>query len=319
MWEAVRTGCDWLDEFWFDCAARLRPNSLRNLRLCVARHLRWLNDAGSSLQEATLDELRRYLAMLVDRRLADATLVVHRWALGTLYRWVYREGLRIDNPVVKLAPMIRRTRGLRWAPTVTQIERILHAPDVQTALGVRDRCILELLYATGMRASELLGLQAWQVDSNNRIFKIVGKGQRERLVLYGEAAAHWLHLYLREVRARLIGQGRGDGKGIAHLFVHPVPILTMTYTHLWRMVRRYGQCTGLPLLTPHVFRHAFATHCKDAGMDLITLQTLLGHASVATTTIYLHSSMDTMRALLERHHPRGIEYQPFQRDRKREP
>jgi len=295
----------------------LRTMSLRNLRLCLAHHLRWLGTQNTCWQCAGSEDLRCYLAVLIGNDLTDATLSVYRWALATLYRWAHRNNHRADDPVSKLASMRWRPRSLRWVPSREQVDRILHAPDVRTALGVRDRCILELLYATGMRASELLRLQAWQIAPKQRCLKIIGKGERERLVIYGESAADWLGRYLHEARPRLIEQVAGCGKGSPNLFVHPTPKLAMNYLNLWRMVRRYAQCAGLPLMTPHVFRHAFATHCKDAGMDLITLQALLGHASVSTTTIYLRTSMAALRALLECHHPRGMGYVALRRGRNR--
>ena len=133
-------------------------------------------------------------------------------------------------------------------------------------------------------------------------------------MIFGDAAAYWLTRYIQAARPCLIAQGIGANcKGTSCLFVPPAPGLAMNYMCLWRMVRRHAHRAGLPLLTPHAFRHAFATHCKDGGMDLITLQILLGHAHLSTTTIYLRTSLVRLRLFLERYHPRGALYQAFMR------
>jgi integrase/recombinase XerD len=305
-----------LDDFWLEYACTLRTASLRNLRGCLSHHLRWLAMQGMCWRRADHNDLHRYLRALVDRQLADATLGLYRWALAHLYHWAHRAGHRNDNPAAALSPMRRRPRTLRWVPTREQVQHMLQAPNVRTNRGVRDRCILELLYATGMRAAELLSLQTWQIACASRCITITGKGDRERLVIFGQEATYWLERYLRQARPGLIAQGTGyaaSSRGTSSLFVHPTPGLRLNYMALWRMVRRHGQRAGYPLFTPHVFRHAFATHCHDAGMDLAALQILLGHANINTTTIYLRTSLEKLRALLERHHPRGLHYQPFER------
>ena len=301
-----------LADFWCDASVYLRALSLRNLSACLRDHLRWLVHRGQSWRYAAYPDIVSYLGRLVDRNLAYATLEIYRWALGRLYRWACREGHRTDNPMTSLVKMVRRPRNLRWAPSPVHVRHLLAVPDVGTPLGVRDRAILELLYASGLRASELLGLQTWQVNPQSHVIRVIGKGDRERLVIFGEQAADWIEHYIRESRPHLLAYA-GYDQGVGSLFVQPTARLSMSYMTLWRMVRDCGRQAGLPLMTPHALRHAFATHCKDGGMDLITLQTLLGHASVQTTTIYLRTSMSQLRALLERHHPRGVDYQPLVR------
>lgn len=215
------------------------------------------------------------------------------------------ENLRPDNPASRLAPMLTRPRCLKWVPSIGQVARLLAAPDPGTVKGIRDRAILELLYATGLRAAELVGSQMHQIDRKNRVIQLVGKGRKERILIYGAPAAHWLEQYLQGPRQALIFQGKGFPHLTHAVFVNPTHNIEMRYFRLHRLVRRYAQQADLPLATPHVLRHAFASHMQQRGADLRVIQMLLGHSDLATTTIYLAPSGVGLRAVLKRHHPRG--------------
>ena len=206
-----------LAEFWYEAIVWLRALSQRSLHGCLTHHLRWLRDRELCWRHCAYLDIREYLGQLVDRNLANATLTLYRWSIGKLYHWAHREGHRADNPMTCLAPMKRRERNLRWVPSLQHVERLLHEPNVNTALGVRDRCILELLYATGLRASELLGVQSWQISPRSRCIKIRGKGERERLVIYGEVATEWLEQYIHEARPYLLRQ-----TGLGEEYTQPV-------------------------------------------------------------------------------------------------
>lgn len=303
-----------LEQFLEDAGWTLRGGSAKCLRTCLNGYMRWAQEQGLDWRAAGCAQITRYLASMIDWGASHASLISHRWMLWRLYRWGSDEGLCAANPMLALAQMRRGPRNPpRWTPTVQQMRRLLAAPCVATPLGVRDRCALELLYATGMRAGELVTLQRHQVDMPQRSIQIRGKGGAERIVIYGQPAAHWLEHYLQDARPHLIASATGNPRPLHQVFVHPTRGLAMEYLHLYRMIRGYGRQLNMPLLTPHALRHAFATHMKDGGADLRTVQMLLGHAHLSTTTIYLRSSTVGLRALIERHHPRGEYYEAFKR------
>ena len=184
--------------------------------------------------------------------------------------------------------------------------RLLALPDKRTHQGLRDRAIMELLYATGLRASELISLKCSQIDARTRALQVMGKGGVERLVIYGAQAQFWVRYYLLSARhVILAGANPTDA-----LFVRRRPAGAMTYRSLAWIIRRYRQEADMPLLTPHSFRHAFASHLYEAGADLRTIQVLLGHANLSTTVVYAKPSQQYLVELLEKHHPRGRFYQP---------
>ncbi len=252
------------------------------------------------------DDLQEYLALFVEA--SDSTAASRRWMLQRLYRWAQREKLRADDPTSHFELARAAPRVPPYVPTVRQVERLLATPDAHTAIGLRDRAVIEVLYATGMRAAELVGLRMHQVDRKDRVIRVMGKGSRERLVIYGMQASDWLERYLAASRSVLIHQGFGYARPTDAVFVHPSPMLAMQYFHLRGLVRKHAQQANLPLVTPHVLRHAYATHLYARGMDLRSLQTLLGHANLSTTTIYIQSGHEALQALLEKHHPRGVHF-----------
>ena len=180
------------------------------------------------------------------------------------------------------------------------MEALLAAPDAGTALGVRDRAMLETLYATGLRVSELVALKVFEANLEAGVVRVLGKGSKERLVPLGEEAVHWLQKYLKERRGALLKTKNSDA-----LFV-TARSAGMTRQAFWHLVRRYG-ARAVPgkRLSPHVLRHAFATHLINHGADLRVVQMLLGHADISTTQIYTHVARERLKALHAKHHPRG--------------
>jgi integrase/recombinase XerD len=215
-------------------------------------------------------------------------------SLKRFYRWCLRERKIDADPTLRLDPP---KRGMRFPKTLSEadVEALLAAPDTATPLGLRDRAMLEVLYATGLRVSELVGLKIFEVDLNGNVVRTIGKGSKQRLVPLGEEAAAWIAKYLKERKktasATLFITARGSG---------------MTRQAFWHLIRRYG-ARSLPgkKLSPHVLRHAFATHLINHGADLRVVQLLLGHADISTTQIYTHVARERLKQLHARHHPRG--------------
>jgi integrase/recombinase XerD len=195
---------------------------------------------------------------------------------------------------------------LRVPKTLTeaQVEALLAAPDTATALGQRDRTMLELMYASGLRVSELVALTTLNLSLNEGIVRVLGKGRKERLVPFGEVARDWLQRYLAEARPALLA-----GRQTEDLFVTssgPHPGTAMSRVMFWMLVRRYAVQAGITApLSPHTLRHAFATHLLNHGADLRAVQLLLGHADISTTTIYTHVARERLKSLHAQHHPRG--------------
>ena len=181
-----------------------------------------------------------------------------------------------------------------------QVEALLGAPDVATPLGLRDRAMLELLYASGLRVSELVDLASVRLSLSDGVLRVVGKGAKERLVPFGDEARDWIERYLTEGREAILGGQRSDA-----LFV-TARGGSMTRQMFWTLVKRHAATAAISApLSPHTLRHAFATHLLNHGADLRAVQLLLGHADIATTTIYTHVARERLKALHARHHPRG--------------
>ncbi len=215
------------------------------------------------------------------------------------FRWALRERRVETDPTLKLQAA---RQPLRVPKTLSeaQVEALLAAPDVQVPLGLRDRSMIELMYASGLRVSELVGLKTVQLGLNQGVLQVAGKGARERLVPFGAEAQAWLERYLGAARSALLRGQASDA-----LFV-TVRGEAMTRQMFWRLVKRYALQAGVTVpLSPHTLRHAFATHLLNHGADLRAVQMLLGHADISTTTIYTHVARERLRALHAQHHPRG--------------
>lgn len=215
------------------------------------------------------------------------------------YRYLVRERRRDDDPTVR----VRSARQPPRFPTTlseAQVEALLAAPDVNTPLGLRDRAMLETLYATGLRVSELVGLPAVGVALDQGVLRVIGKGDKERLVPLGEDAVAWIERWLRQGRVSVLGARAADALFLTHR-AQP-----MTRQMFWTLIKRYAVIAGIRApLSPHTLRHAFATHLLHHGADLRVVQLLLGHADISTTQVYTHVARERLRSLHARHHPRG--------------
>ena len=208
-----------------------------------------------------------------------------------------------EDPTLKLQSA---KQALRVPKTLTeaQVEALLAAPDTSQALGVRDRTMLELMYASGLRVSELVTLKTFNLGLNDNVLRVLGKGAKERLVPFGEVASVWLRQYLGSVRTQLLG-----GKQTDDLFVTVRGTMAgsaMSRTMFWMLVKKYATAAGIQsALSPHTLRHAFATHLLNHGADLRAVQMLLGHADISSTTIYTHVARERLAQIHSQHHPRG--------------
>ena len=226
------------------------------------------------------------------------------------FRWALRERLLEADPTLKLAAA---RQPLRVPKTLSeaQVEALLGAPDVETPLGLRDRAMLELMYASGLRVSELVGLQAVHLSLADGALRVTGKGGKERLVPFGDEAHAWLRRYIDEARTALLHGARGTrgARGATALFVTARSAAAsgaMTRQMFWQLVKKYARQAGIEApLSPHTLRHAFATHLLNHGADLRVVQMLLGHTDISTTQIYTHVARERLKALHAAHHPRG--------------
>ena len=222
-------------------------------------------------------------------------------ALKRFYRWLLRQGKRSDDPT---ADLDSAKAAERHPKTLSErdVENLLAAPDVQTLLGLRDRAMLELLYASGLRVSELVAVKTVEVSLNDGVVRVAsGKGAKTRLVPFGEEASAWIERYLSEARQDLLGRKQVDA-----LFV-TARAAVMTRHNFWHMIKRYALKAEIAQarISPHTLRHAFATHLLNHGADLRVVQMLLGHADISTTQIYTHVARARLKDLHAKHHPRG--------------
>ena len=286
-----------IDHLWLEAGlAKLTQEAYRSDLVWLARWLR--HAAGRGLATTTTADLSTYFAL---RHPATRATTANRrlTVFKRYFRWALREGRLAVDPTLKL---LSAKQALRVPKTLTefQVEALLAAPDVGTPLGLRDRAMLELMYASGLRVSELVGLKAHHVSLNDHVLRTLGKGSKERLVPFGLEAADWLQRYLGQARpAILAGQATDD------LFV-TARGSGMSRVAFWMIVKKHAATAGIvTALSPHTLRHAFATHLLNHGADLRAVQLLLGHADISTTTIYTHVARERLKTLHAQHHPRG--------------
>lgn len=287
-----------LERAWSESG--LAENSLAGYRRDLEGLARWSARVGASLAHCTRAQLHDYLA---ERHGAGYSARSNARLLSTLrhfYRMQQQLGAVAADPTLLLdTPKLPRT--LPKALSEAQVEALIRAPDVETTLGLRDRAMFELLYATGLRVSELVGLRADQVNLRQGVLRVMGKGSKERMVPLGEEAQDWLERYYRDSRPLLL-----DGRVVEAVFV-TARKAAMTRQMFWTMVKRHAAKAGIDAkrISPHVLRHCFATHLLNHGADLRALQMLLGHSSLSTTQIYTLVAREALKRLHQRHHPRA--------------
>ena len=284
-----------LDAAWVQRGAA--ANTLAAYRRDLTAFAAWL--APRALLEARPEDLMRYLAHRHTEGYTARSAA--RWlsCVRGFYRHAVEIGASAADPTVALASPKLGTR-LPNGLTEREVTALLAAPKLGTPVGLRDRTMLELLYATGLRVSELVGLKLTLLNRRQGVVRIVGKGGRERLVPVGEVALDWVERYLRESRGLLLGLHRSDvmfpGRGGKE----------MTRQTFWHAIKRHARAAGIRrAISPHTLRHAFATHLIDHGADLRAVQMMLGHADLSTTQIYTHVAQTRLKALHTAHHPRG--------------
>ena len=286
-----------LDAMWMERG--LAENTLASYRFDLVGTARWLVRHQRTLITAERADLLALLAARAKQGMQARSTARLLSALKRFYQYQVREGRLQEDPSLLIdAP--RLPRNLPRSLTEAEVEALLAAPSLNDAIGLRDRALLEVLYATGLRVSELVGLQCTQVNLRQGVVRVTGKGAKERLVPMGEIATDWVTRYLAGARPELV---RG----------HPSDVLfptrrgtAMTRQAFWQAIKRYASSAGIEHEpSPHTLRHAFATHLLNHGADLRVVQMLLGHTSVSTTQIYTHVAQARLKALHAAHHPRG--------------
>ena len=286
-----------IDALWIE--EGLAANTLVAYRRDLTLLAGWLDrEEGRALLDASESDLRRYA---LARHAGSAATTANRrlTVFKRFFRWAVRERMRDADPTLKLDSA---RQPLRVPKTLSeaQVEALLAAPDVEMPLGLRDRAMLELLYASGLRVSELVSLKTVHVGFTDGTLHVTGKGTKERLVPFGEEALRWLERYLREGRAAILA---GQASEAVFVTARGGP---MTRQMFWKLLKAHARRAGIAVpLSPHTVRHAFATHLLNHGADLRTVQMLLGHADISTTTIYTHVARERLKQLHARHHPRG--------------
>lgn len=287
-----------IDALWLEDG--LSRNTLAAYRRDLSLYAQWLaaQEPPLALDATAEHHLNGYFA--ARHAQTRATSANRRLTvLRRYFHWALREGRITQDPTVRLQAA---RQPLRVPKTLTQaqVEALLQAPDDSTPLGLRDRAMLELMYASGLRVSELVTLKTFHVGLSEGVLRIMGKGGKERLVPFGEEARRWLERYLAEARGVILGGQQTDD-----LFVTQRGS-GMTRVMFWVIVKKCAQAAGITApLSPHTLRHAFATHLLNHGADLRVVQLLLGHADISTTTIYTHVARERLKALHAQHHPRG--------------
>ena len=289
-----------IDALWLE--EGLSKNTLAAYRRDLTLYASWLAERGRVLLETAQADLDAYFS--ARHASSKATTANRRLTVFKRYfRWALRERLINADPTLKLQAA---RQALRVPKTLTeaQVEALLGAPDTDTVLGVRDRTMLELMYASGLRVSELVTLRVFNVSLSENVLRVFGKGNKERLVPFGEVAAQWIKQYLEEARASLLAGRQSDDLFVTHR--GPKAGSAMSRVMFWMIVKRLALRAGITApLSPHTLRHAFATHLLNHGADLRAVQMLLGHADISTTTIYTHVALERLKVLHAKHHPRG--------------
>ena len=291
----IDTFCDalWLEDGLAKATLDSYRSDLGQLALWLAKNA---HEPVLDIRETTLTAFVAHLS----RETRASSQSRYLLTLRRFYRWQLGRGRITTDPTLKLANPTRPSR-LPKVMSEKQVDSLLAAPDADSALGLRDRAMLETLYATGLRVSELVNLKLHEIGFNEGVLRALGKGSKERLVPLGELAIDWLGRYLNEARPDILKGRQSDA-----LFV-TARGGAMTRQAFWQLIKRYAAVAGIApeKLSPHVLRHAFATHLLNHGADLRVVQLLLGHADISTTQIYTHVARERLKSLHAVHHPRG--------------
>lgn len=292
----------YLDAIWMEKG--LSENTLAAYRRDLTAFARWCDSQSLDVTAAQQGDLQSYLASLLVAKKSARSAARALSCLRGFYRYLLRVGEVLSDPSFDLeSPKLGRP--LPKTLSEGDVDSLLAAPDVETVLGFRDRCMLELLYACGLRVSELTGLTLSQLSLNQGVVRVSGKGGKERLVPVGEEALSWLPRYLAGPRLELL-ELAGQGAALSDVLFPSQRGTHMTRQTFWHRIKLHAQVAGITRpISPHVLRHAFATHLVNHGADLRVVQLLLGHSDLSTTQIYTHVARERLKSLHSEHHPRG--------------
>jgi integrase/recombinase XerD len=289
---------DFLDALWLEDG--LSKNTLAAYRRDLLLFAKWMDaERESPLDTARENDLQAYMGARLSTRGKASSANRRLTVFKRYFRWALREKRIPSDPTLRLAPAKRMPRSIKTL-SEKQVDDLLAAPDVATPLGLRDRAMLELMYASGLRVSELVALKVFNLSLNDGVLRVLGKGDKERLVPFGGEARRWIERYMRDSRPAIL-----DGQQTPDMFV-TARGSGMTRVMFWIIVKKHALTAGVHVpLSPHTLRHAFATHLLNHGADLRAVQLLLGHADISTTTIYTHVARERLKAIHRKHHPRG--------------
>lgn len=287
-----------LDNIWLEQG--LSANTLNSYRLDLQALGQWLIHHQSDWLSVTTLDLQSFLAMRLDEGYKASSAARLLSTMRRLFQYLYREKLRLDDPSALLSTP-KLPKRLPKDLSERQVDDLLNAPCIDEPLELRDKAMLEVLYACGLRVSELVGLSLSDISLRQGVLRVIGKGDKERLVPLGEEAIYWLEQYLQYGRPTLM-QGKTDDIVFPSLRGQK-----MTRQTFWHRIKHYAVIAGIDTekLSPHVLRHAFATHLLNHGADLRVVQMLLGHSDLSTTQIYTHVATERLKVLHQQHHPRG--------------
>lgn len=287
-----------LDNLWMEYG--LSENTLSAYRNDLFNLVKWLSKLQVSISDVRRDHLLEYLSFRVGEGIQPRSAARLLSSIRRFYRYQIRQGVLDIDPTDQIE-FPKLGRQLPEVLTEEDVEELLTAPNIAKPQGIRDRAMLEILYACGLRVSELIGLRMHQLNLRTGVLRVLGKGSKERLVPFGEQAGEWLERYLSDARPALLKEcnncdvlfvsNRGSG---------------MTRQAFWHVIKRHAQAVGIGKhLSPHTLRHAFATHLLNHGADLRVVQMLLGHSDLSTTQVYTHIAQARLQELHREHHPRG--------------
>ena len=286
-----------LDAIWMERG--LSENTLGAYRADLLALTNRLDERGIDLVKASRADVMDYISWRVEGGAKPRSTARQLSSFRRFFRYLLREGVRTEDPTAQIA-MPKIGRALPQSLSEEEVEALLGAPNVADPLGHRDRTMLEVLYAAGVRVSELINLKLSQINLNQGVLRIIGKGDRERLIPMGDEAQDWLREFIAGPRVEILLERQTE-------YLFPTRRGDrMTRQAFWHIIKRYAKKAGIQKkLSPHTLRHAFATHLLNNGADLRVVQLLLGHSDVSTTQIYTHVARERMKELHSRHHPRG--------------
>ncbi|MFH1395437.1 MAG: site-specific tyrosine recombinase XerD [Candidatus Omnitrophota bacterium] len=291
----------YIEEFLYfmEVERGVSENTIFSYQHDLKKFERYIQDINKSVSEITREDIVEFLMRLKDIGLSAVTIARNLAALKTFWKFLVEEQVVKEN-VAGIIETPKTWKNIPEVLNIEEVERLLEAPDKKTLLGVRDSAILELMYAAGLRVSEVNALEVPNVNLEANFVKCYGKGGKERIVPIGKLAENAIENYLRDVRPKLLGKGESR-----HLFLSRLG-RKISRQSLWKIIRKYARLAGITKnITPHTLRHSFATHLLEGGAELRGLQEMLGHADISTTQIYTHVNKEKLRKIHKEFHPRA--------------